>query len=130
MKQDWIGAARIAVALIAGPLAVNQTAFAQADKPKIVHDSEYYILEAQHGEQWAVEDKDLYQKLAELRQKYGAPPNIIHILLDDTPVGELGIPFIQSSAAGRRRTSTASPRRASTSRGCTPSRPARSAARR
>jgi arylsulfatase len=95
MKQDWIGAARIAVALIAGPLAVNQTAFAQADKPKIVHDSEYYILEAQHGEQWAVEDKDLDQKLAELRQKYGAPPNIIHILFDDTPVGELGIPFIQ-----------------------------------
>ncbi|MBV8575012.1 MAG: hypothetical protein JOZ58_08235 [Acetobacteraceae bacterium] len=93
MKQEWIGAARIAVSLIAvalipGPLAVNQTAFAQADKPKIAQDSEYYILDAQHGEQWAVEDKDLDQKLAELRQKYGAPPNIIHILFDDTPVGE------------------------------------------
>jgi arylsulfatase len=78
-----------------GLLAVNQTAFAQADKPKIVHDSEYYIVEAQHGERWAVEDKELDQKLADLRQKYGAPPNIIHVLFDDTPVGEIGIPFIQ-----------------------------------
>src|SRR5271163_2915615 len=95
MKHDWIGAARIAAALIVGLLAVGQTADAQTGTPKIVHDSEYYILEAQHGEQWAVEDKDLDQKLAELRQKYGAPPNIIHIMFDDTPVGEVGIPFIQ-----------------------------------
>jgi arylsulfatase len=95
MKRDWIGAACIAVALIVGLLAVDQTAFAQADKPKIVHDSEYYILDALHGEQWAAEDKDLDQKLAELRQKYGAPPNIIHIMFDDTPVGEVGVPFIQ-----------------------------------
>jgi arylsulfatase len=95
MKRDWIGAAWIAVALIVGLLAVDQTAVAQADKPKIIHDSEYYILDALHGEQWAIEDKDLDQKLAELRQKYGAPPNIIHILFDDTPVGEIGVPFIQ-----------------------------------
>ena len=93
MKRDCTGVA--GVALMVGLLAVNQTAFAQADKPKIVHDSEYYILEAQHGEQWAAEDRDLDQKLAELRQKYGAPPNIIHIMFDDTPVGEVGIPFIQ-----------------------------------
>ena len=57
--------------------------------------SEHYILDAQYDERWAAEDKDLDQKLAELRQKFGAPPNIIHILFDDTPVGEVGIPFIQ-----------------------------------
>ena len=34
-------------------------------------------------------------KLAELRQKHGAPPNIIHIMWDDTAVGEVGIPAIQ-----------------------------------
>jgi arylsulfatase len=45
----------------------------------MIHDSEYYILEAQHGARWAAEDKDLDQKLADLRHKYGAPPNIIHI---------------------------------------------------
>jgi len=61
----------------------------------IVHDAEYYILDAQHGERWAVEDKDLDAKLAELRKKFGTPPNIIHIMWDDTAVGEVGIPAIQ-----------------------------------
>ena len=94
MKRTWI-AARIAVTVIVGLLVVSQTAFAQAGKPKIVHDSEYYILDAQHGQKWAVEDKELDAKLAELRKKFGAPPNIIHVLFDDTPVGEIGIRFIQ-----------------------------------
>src|SRR5271168_1492407 len=70
-------------------------AVAQVHDPKIVHDSEYYIIEAQHGERWAAEDRDLDAKLAALRQKYGGPPNIIHIMFDDTPVGEVGVPFIQ-----------------------------------
>ncbi|MGH7799511.1 MAG: sulfatase-like hydrolase/transferase [Thermodesulfobacteriota bacterium] len=65
------------------------------EKPKIVHDSEYYILDAQYGEKWAAEDKELDKKLAELRKKFGTPPNIIHVMWDDTPVGEVGIPFIQ-----------------------------------
>jgi arylsulfatase A-like enzyme len=64
-------------------------------KPGIVHDSEYYILDAQHDERWAVEDKDLDAKLAELREKFGTPPNIIHVMWDDTPVGQLSVPFIQ-----------------------------------
>ncbi len=61
----------------------------------IVHDAEYYVLEAQHGEKWATQDKELDKKLAELRKKHGAPPNIIHIMWDDTGVGEVGIPQIQ-----------------------------------
>lgn len=92
MKKDWIGAARIAVALIVGGLVVNPTAFA-ADK--IVHDAEWYILDALHGEVWAAQDKELDQKLADLRKKYGQPPNIIHIMFDDTGVGEVGIPSLQ-----------------------------------
>ena len=64
---------------------------------KIVHDAEYYILKAQHGEKWAAEDKELDKKLAELRKKHGAPPNIIHIMWDDTAVGEIGVPQIQAS---------------------------------
>ena len=62
---------------------------------KIVHDVEHYILEAQHGARWAAEDQDIDQVLAALRQKHGAPPNIIHIMWDDTAVGEVGIPAIQ-----------------------------------
>ena len=62
----------------------------------IIHDAEHYILEAQHGEKWMAEDKILDQKLAELREKHGTPPNIIHIMWDDTAVGEVGIPEIQA----------------------------------
>ncbi len=60
----------------------------------IVHDAEYYILEAQNGERWATEDKALDQKLSELREKYGKPPNLIHIMWDDTAYGDVGIPAI------------------------------------
>jgi len=60
-----------------------------------VHDAEYYILQAQHGTRWAVEDKELDAKLTELRKKYGTRPNIIHIMWDDTAVGEVGIPALQ-----------------------------------
>ena len=34
----------------------------------IVHDAEYYILEAQNGQKWSAEDKTLDQKLTELRK--------------------------------------------------------------
>jgi arylsulfatase len=46
----------------------------------IVHDAEYYILEAQNGERWAAEDQELDKILADLREKHGQRPNIIHIL--------------------------------------------------
>ena len=32
----------------------------------IVHDAEYYVLEAQNGDVWAAEDTDLQARLAEL----------------------------------------------------------------
>ena len=52
---------------------------------KVVHDAEYYIVEAQNGKAWAVEDGKLDDKLAELRKKYGRPPNVIHYMWDDQP---------------------------------------------
>ena len=61
----------------------------------IVHDAEYYVLDAQHGEQWAANDKELAKKLAALKKKHGRPPNLIHIMWDDTPFGDIGIPAIQ-----------------------------------
>ena len=66
-------------------LAGTTMALAQTGSRKIVHDAEYYILEAQNGKTWAVEDGELDKKLAELREKYGAPPNIIHYMWDDQP---------------------------------------------
>jgi len=65
-----------------------------ASAQDIVHDAEYYILEAQNGERWAAEDKELDAKLAQLREKYGQPPNIIHVMWDDTSFGDVGIPAI------------------------------------
>jgi arylsulfatase len=61
----------------------------------IVHDAEYYILEAQNGKVWAVEDGELDKKIAELREKYGRPPNLIHYMWDDQPVMAFGDPIYQ-----------------------------------
>ena len=61
----------------------------------IIHDAEHYILAEQHGGEWAIEDKSIDEKLAELKKKFGTPPNIVHIMWDDTAVGEIGIPEIQ-----------------------------------
>ena len=43
------------------------------DTKGIVHDAEYYVLEAQHGEKWAAQDKELDKKLAELSKKTRHP---------------------------------------------------------
>jgi len=69
------------------------TACAKDDKgSKIVHDAEYYIIEAQNGEKWAADDKQIDKKLADLRKKNnGKPPNIVYILLDDVGFGEIGM---------------------------------------
>ncbi len=80
--------------LLAVPLLVPAMGGVTQAK-EIIHDAEYYVLEAQHGEKWAKQDDELQAKLDALRSKHGAPPNIIHIMWDDTPVGEVGIPHIQ-----------------------------------
>ena len=64
-------------------------------KDQIIHDAEYYIIEAQNGKAWAVEDGKLDTKLAELRKKYGQPPNIVHYMWDDQPVMSFGDPIYQ-----------------------------------
>jgi len=78
--------------LVAVTLSIQTAAAASGD---IIHDAEHYILAAQHGDKWMTEDKDIDAKLAELKNKFGTPPNIIHIMWDDTAVGEIGIPEIQ-----------------------------------
>ena len=69
---------------------------ASATAKDIIHDAEHYVLEAQHGETWAAEDKALDERLAELQEKHGTRPNIIHIMWDDMALGEVGIPEIQA----------------------------------
>jgi len=76
-------------------VTTSHVGWAQPGGLNIVHDAEYYILEAQNGERWQAEDERLSTRLAELRKKYGTPPNIVHIMWDDTAYGDVGIPAIQ-----------------------------------
>jgi len=62
-----------------------------AKESKIIHDAEYYVLEAQHGKKWAEEDKNIDKKLAEIRKKNdGKRPNILYVLIDDVSFGQMG----------------------------------------
>ena len=72
-------------------------AIAQPQNSKIVHDAEYYILEAQNGKKWAIEDGEIDKKLAALRKKHGVPPNIVYILWDDMTFGAVGFPSLQKN---------------------------------
>ena len=86
----YLSSVLVVIAMIFG------TGSAQAAK-KIVHDTEYYILEAQNGKQWAADDKEVDKKLAEFREKNnGKPPNILYILIDDVGFGDLGIPELNA----------------------------------
>jgi len=73
--------------LFYGVVALGQTALAD----DLVHDAEYYVLEAQHADQWAEDDKAVDAKLAAFRESNGVkPPNIVYILVDDIGFGDLG----------------------------------------
>jgi len=56
----------------------------------VQQDAEYYVQEKRFGEQWAVEDKQVREKLAALEKKFGKKPNIVYILADDIGYTELG----------------------------------------
>jgi len=71
------------------------TPFAGAEE--IIHDADYYILKAQHSEQWASDDKAVDKKLADYRAKNGGKsPNILYVLVDDIGFGDLGIPELNA----------------------------------
>jgi arylsulfatase A-like enzyme len=80
-------------ALIWTSFAIGHAAVAA----NIVHDSEYYILQAQNARQWSKDDKAVDRKLAEFRKSNGGkPPNIVYILIDDIGFGDLGIPELNA----------------------------------
>ena len=86
MKRQLITFLAMASACLAAPGWANS----------VVHDAEYYILEAQNGERWKADDKQIDEKLAALRKANGGkPPNIAYILLDDVGFGEIGMPDLE-----------------------------------
>ncbi len=84
MKKLWLAVTTLLMLLFLANVAIAED--------NIIHDAEYAIIEAQNGEQWAMDDKAIDDKLAKLRKKNGGkPPNIIYILLDDVGFGEIGM---------------------------------------
>ena len=82
------------VVFVAG---LSATSLYSQDKSKIVHDAEYYIIEAQNGEQWAKDDISIDKKLEKFRKgNDGKPPNIVYILIDDVGFGDMGIPELNA----------------------------------
>lgn len=76
-------------------LTVPSVGAAQSDP--IAHDSEYYILEAQHSEQWAEDNAAVDAQLAAFRDgNDGKAPNILYILVDDIGFGDMGIPELNA----------------------------------
>ena len=70
---------------------------AMAQDGAIIHDAEYYILQAQHAEQWAEDDAAVDAALAGfLERNGGKPPNIVNVLLDDVGFGDMGIPELNA----------------------------------
>jgi len=89
MKVAKLATIILSIGLLSSP------GWAKTGSNQIVHDAEYYILEAQNGKVWAVEDGKLDMKLAQLSKKYGTPPNIIHYMWDDQPLMAFGDPLYQ-----------------------------------
>jgi arylsulfatase len=73
-------ASATSVSFAASPNATSVSFAASPNATSIVHDAEYYVLEPQNGKAWSAEDRDLDARLAELREKFDAPPNIVHIM--------------------------------------------------
>ena len=93
MRQNGISGFSIGFPTLAAMLMLSTmgATSAKAQSEEIVRDAEYYILEAQHAEEWAADDTALDARLAEFRKKNGGkPPNILYILIDDIGFGDLG----------------------------------------
>ena len=60
---------RLVLFVASAAIGLMTTVSAQAKD--IVHDTEYYVLEAQNGEQWANDDEAVDRKLAEFKKTNG-----------------------------------------------------------
>lgn len=87
MKLPWV------LGLCVGVMAQH----AGAQENAVQHDAEYYVLKAQHADQWAQDDTAVDEALAAFRDGNGGkPPNIVSVLIDDMGFGDMGIPELNA----------------------------------
>lgn len=88
----------VAVSMVVGlSLSCGSPDVSAAKEKTIIHDADYYVLEAQHKDEWAQDNNTVDQKLAEFRKSNGGKsPNILYILIDDIGFGDLGIPELNA----------------------------------
>jgi len=55
-----------------------------------INDAPFNDLKERNKDKWAMEDKEIDQKLTALEKKFGKKPNIIYVLADDVGWGEMG----------------------------------------
>ncbi|KAA1189541.1 sulfatase-like hydrolase/transferase [Pseudohalioglobus sediminis] len=93
-KQTLDGRCRALGSLIGLVVGVAMIAPTMAAKP-IIHDGEYYFLQSQYEDEWAREDAEIDQKLADIRKANGDKrPNIVFVLIDDVSFGQMGKPAL------------------------------------
>ena len=86
MKSISLLTKTIAVSLMLG--CGSQDANAEN---QIIHDGEYYFVQAQYKAVWEKEDKQIEARLADIRKKNGGKrPNIFYVLIDDISFGQMG----------------------------------------
>ncbi len=89
MKKTVINKLIVCVASFLATVTISSQVIGAENQ--IIHDGEYRFLEAQHGEKWAIEDKEIDSKLAEIRKEHGEKrPNILYVLIDDVSFGQMG----------------------------------------
>ena len=90
--NHWLRKPLLAITGVLGALALAAPSMAASP---IVHDGEYYFLEAQYKDAWEKENKEIDASLAELRKKNGGKrPNILYVLIDDVSFGQMGKPAL------------------------------------
>ena len=81
---------RIRIVLFVVALCFLGTLRVHADN-NIIHDGEFEFVRQQYQDQWALEDKEVDAKLAEIRARSGGNrPNILYVLIDDVSFGQMG----------------------------------------